>query len=67
MSQYTEGTFSIDLIDAGKKQLVWEAVGIGKIADKKLQNLERSVNEGVPKYFALYPFEAGNSAPVKSK
>ncbi|MGI9307695.1 MAG: DUF4136 domain-containing protein, partial [Gammaproteobacteria bacterium] len=46
VSQYTEGTFGIDIIDARRKQLVWEAVGVGKIDDKKLQNMERSVNEG---------------------
>jgi len=67
VSQYTEGTFSIDLVDARREQLVWEAVGIGKIDDKQLQNLERSVNEGVPKYFELYPFIAGSSEPVHYK
>jgi len=64
VSQYTEGTYNIDLIDARQKQLVWEAVGIGRVTDKKLKNLERSVNEGVPKFFAFYPFVAGNPVPA---
>jgi len=63
VSQYTEGTFNIDIIDAKKKQLVWEAVGVGRITEDKLENLEQSVNEGVPKFFANYPFRAGQAAP----
>jgi len=67
VSQYTEGTFNIDLIDARKKQLVWEAVGVGRITDEKLENLEQSVTEGVPKFFANYPFRAGEALPVPVK
>lgn len=67
VSQYTEGTFNIDLIDARKKQLVWEGVGVGRITEDKLKNLEKSVNEGVPKFFANYPFRAGEGQPVPVK
>ncbi|MDH4073033.1 MAG: DUF4136 domain-containing protein [Gammaproteobacteria bacterium] len=63
VSQYTEGTFNIDLIDARKKQLVWEAVGVGRITDKKRENLEQTVNEGVQRFFASYPFRAGDPVP----
>ena len=61
VSQYTEGTFNIDLVDAGRMQLVWEAVGTGRITAKVRKNLEKVVREGVPKYFANYPFVAGSS------
>lgn len=64
VSQYTEGTFNIDVIDAKKKQLVWEAVGVGKITDDTRENLHSKVMAGVPQYFALYPFVAGNPTPV---
>jgi len=64
VSEYTEGTFNIDLIDAARKQLVWEAVGIGRVSDEDFENLEEGVKTGVPNYFALYPFVAGNSNPV---
>lgn len=66
VSQYTEGTFNIDLIDNARDQLVWEAVGKGRVSQKDLENLREGVMEGVPKYFALYPFEAGNPNPVTS-
>ena len=64
VSQYTEGTFNIDLVDARKKQLVWEAVGVGRITDRIRNNVEQVVKDGVPKFFALYPFVAGSSTPV---
>jgi hypothetical protein len=67
VSQYTEGTFNIDLIDARKKQLLWEAVGVGRVNEKFLKNLEKNVLEGVPEFFASYPFVAGESAPVQAK
>ena len=64
VSQYTEGTFNIDLVDARKKKLVWEAVGSGRISQKMLEELEERVNAGVPKFFAKYPFTAGSGVPV---
>ena len=63
VSQYTEGTFNIDLVDARQKRLVWEAVGIGRITDSTYENLEQKVREGVPRFFALYPFVAGDPNP----
>jgi hypothetical protein len=64
VSQYTEGTFNIDIVDNKTHQLVWEAVGIGRVSEKKLENLEESVNIGVPIYFSHYPFLAGSSNPA---
>jgi len=67
VSQYTEGTYNIDIIDNKRRQLVWEAVGIGRITDKKRKNLEETVRTGVPLYFSGYPFVAGNPNPVVEK
>ena len=64
VSQYTEGTFNIDIIDNKAQQLVWEAVGVGKVSQKDLENLEEGVMKGVPRYFASYPFRAGDPNPV---
>ena len=63
VSQYTEGTFNIDLVDAKRKQLVWEAVGIGRVSEADLENLEERVKEGVPRFFERYPFVAGDPNP----
>ena len=64
VSQYTEGTFNIDLVDASRKQLVWEAVGEARVSQKTLNNLEETVRNGVPRYFEQYPFRAGDPNPV---
>jgi len=67
VSQYTEGTFNIDIVDSKRHQLVWEAVGIGRVSEKKLENLEETVKTGVPKYFSGYPFRAGEANPVTAE
>ena len=67
VSQYTEGTFNIDLVDAKQKRLVWEAVGIGRITDSTFENLEERVMEGVPRFFAQYPFVAGDPNPRQTE
>jgi len=64
VSQYTEGTFNIDIVDNKTNRLVWEAVGIGRVSEKRLENLEETVKNGVPAYFAQYPFHAGGSNPA---
>jgi hypothetical protein len=65
VSQYAEGTFNIDIIDAKRMQLVWEAVVIGKIKDKHRENLKQTVANAVPNFFARYPFVAGSATPVE--
>jgi len=67
VSQYTEGTFNIDIIDANRHQLVWEAVGVGRITSKVRENVRKTVMEGVPNFFALYPFVAGDPNPITTK
>jgi len=67
VSQYTEGTFNIDLVDSARHKLVWEAVGQGRVSQKDLDNLEQIVMEGVPKFFADYPFVAGDPNPIMTE
>jgi len=67
VSQYTEGTFNIDLVDPKRKMLVWEAVSVGKITDDTFDNLQQKVMEGVPVFFNLYPFKAGDGTAYESK
>ena len=67
VSQYTEGTFNIDLVDPQRQQLVWEAVGVGRINDDSFDNLQQKVMEGVPVYFNLYPFRAGDGTAYEAE
>ena len=63
VSQYTEGTFNIDIVDARQKKLVWEAVAVGRVTQKLLEELQVRVDAGVAKAFEKYPFVAGSSTP----
>ena len=42
VSQYTEGTVNIDLVDAKKKKLVWEAVSVGLTAPIRERRFARN-------------------------
>lgn len=50
----TEGTLYIDLIDAKKKELVWEGEGVGNLIQNRTQKEER-INEFVAKILVQYP------------
>jgi hypothetical protein len=54
VSTSTEGTLYIDLIDAKKKELVWEGEGIGNLTESRDQK-EKQINEFVAKILAQYP------------
>ncbi len=62
VSQYTQGTFNIDVVDAQRKQLIWEAVGVGRITQRDYEQMEQRVREGVPRYFESFPARAGQAA-----
>ena len=61
---YREGTVNIDLVDASRKQMVWEGVGMGEVSEEKMQNRERAIADAVASIFAKYPFRAGESQPL---
>jgi hypothetical protein len=54
VSSSTEGTLYIDLIDAKKKELVWEGEGVGYLTDNRKEK-EKQINEFVAKILAQYP------------
>jgi len=58
VSQYSEGTVNIDIVDPKLKRLVWEGVAIGTITDKKRKNARQVISNGVALVFAEYPFRA---------
>ncbi len=71
MVQYTNGIIKIDLIDARKKQLVWEGVSKSEIDDFKNDTSVNKLSLDVSQIFAYYPFAAVPSqavpAPVMPK
>ena len=58
VSQYTQGTVNIDMVDPRMKRMLWEGVAIGRVNDKN-DNLREDVMTGVAEMFAGYPFRAG--------
>ncbi len=60
VSQYTEGTVNIDMVDASAKRMVWEGVAVGRVTgDKSNEEVRAAINSGVAEMFAKYPFRAG--------
>lgn len=58
VTQYTEGTLTVDLVDASEKQLVWEGTATGRITDEVRENLQPAVETAVSAIFAQYPIKA---------
>ena len=60
VSQYTEGTINVDLVDPKLKRMLWEGVAIGRVNEKhKNPELRQDIMDGVAEMFEGYPFRAG--------
>ena len=59
VDQYTEGTLNIDLVDAARRQLVWEGVAIGRVTEKHRENREAAINAAVAEIFKKFPARTG--------
>ncbi len=60
VSQYTEGTVNVDMVDIDNKRMVWEGIAIGRVNEKKQnENLRQDIMDGVAEMFENYPFRAG--------
>ena len=60
VSQYTEGTVNVDMVDVKQKRMIWEGVAIGRVDEKeKNDELRSDINTGVAEMFENYPFRAG--------
>ncbi len=55
VNQYTEGTLFIDIIDAGKKELVWQGIGSGALSMSSAEKREERINKFVKDILAKYP------------
>ncbi|TVZ57145.1 uncharacterized protein DUF4136 [Lutibacter sp. Hel_I_33_5] len=57
VSQYTEGTLFIDLIDKEKKQLVWQGIGTGALLMRSAEKKEIRIKQFVGEIMKKYPPE----------
>lgn len=58
--EYDEGTLLIDVIDAERQQLVWEAAGTGRLKKDLTEDIQARAQQAVALLFARYPFRAGS-------
>lgn len=55
VSQYTEGTLFIDIIDAKQKDLIWQGVGTGALSTRSVERKIERINEFVKEIMSKYP------------
>jgi hypothetical protein len=64
--QYTEGTLTVDLVDAARNRMVWTGAAIGRVTRATPQEKLVEVDNAIAAIFAHYPYRAGSSAPVEA-
>lgn len=52
---YKIGTINVDIVDAEKKQLIWEGVSEGRVTDEMMANPRVTVNAVVTELMRQYP------------
>jgi hypothetical protein len=52
---YKVGTINIDIVDAEKKQLIWEGVAEGRVSEEAMANPKVTVNAVVTELMRKYP------------
>ena len=61
VSQYREGTLTIDLVDAARNRLVWTGSAIGRVTQKTPQERAAEVDRAIASVFMQFPYRAGSS------
>lgn len=60
VSQYTEGTLTIDLVDAARNRMVWTGAAIGRVVKRTPQEKMVEVDQAITGIFAQFPYRAGS-------
>jgi hypothetical protein len=56
---YPIGTANIDVVDARKKQMIWEGVAQGRIQDEDMDHPREAISRVVTQLYARFPGRAG--------
>jgi hypothetical protein len=67
VTQYKEGTLNIDVVDAARKQLVWEGIVTDDIEQKDMQQIPAALNRLVTAAFTKFPVPAPAAASAPAK
>lgn len=62
---YKVGTLSIDVVDARRKELVWEGVLEGTLNRKAMQDPGGAIHSAVRQIFATFPVQAAAPVPAQ--
>src|SRR3546814_7609036 len=60
VNRYTEGTLTVDLVDAAQNRLVWTGAAIGRVTRKDPQERAMEVDRAIAEIFLRYTFRAGS-------
>jgi hypothetical protein len=52
---YQVGTINVDIVDAEKKQLIWEGISEGRLSDESMANPKVTINAVVTELMRNYP------------
>jgi hypothetical protein len=66
-THYKVGTANIDVVDAARKQLVWEGIAEARLTDKMLKNPGPAIDGVVAEMFLKYPATAGAAAMAPAR
>lgn len=55
---YPVGTANVDVVDAARKQLLWEGVAQGRLRDADMENPREAISSAVSQLFAKFPGRA---------
>ena len=59
---YKMGTANVDIVDAGRRQLIWEGIAEGRVTEEALANPGAAIEEVVAELFERFPATAGSAA-----
>lgn len=54
-TNYKQGTLTVDVVDAGRKELVWQGVAEGRVSKKAMENPGAAIDAVMPQIFAKFP------------
>lgn len=65
VNQYTEGTLTVDLVDAARNRMVWTGAASSRVSQRKSpQERAAEVDTAIASIFAQYPYRAGSAQPA---
>lgn len=64
VTEYTEGTLTVDLVDADQNRLVWTGDAIGRVTQKTAQERINAADQAITAIFSHYPYQAASETPI---